>query len=129
MSDKATLEQKLSELQQKLESDPQNQEVILGLGDVYFKLNDYELALEYYEQLVGSELANINMYLNMGVAYNEFQEYEPAAKCFEQVIKLKKNHFPTWFNLGNVYNDIIYLVEMKGFEPSTSALRTPRSPN
>ena len=24
---------------------------------------------------------------------------------------------------------ILYLVEMKGFEPSTSALRTPRSPS
>jgi tetratricopeptide (TPR) repeat protein len=82
--------------------DAQLSPVLNNIGDIYFALEDYDYAEEFYKEALEIDLSAIPpniynqaiRYHNTGMVYKERGNYREALKNFDTSLRLKKSKLP-----------------------------------
>jgi tetratricopeptide (TPR) repeat protein len=75
------------------------------LGDVYFKMQDYQKSLSYYKRVPGYE--NVpGIQHNIGKVYMNQGDSKAAAIAYEQALKIEKNTLKVYPDLINTYKSL-----------------------
>ena len=68
---------------------PQDPNINLNLGNIFFETGDYEKALKYFENLTKINSNFALAYYNKGIVLNNLKKYKDANECFKKVIELE----------------------------------------
>lgn len=89
-------------LQQQLKANPNNFEVIVQLGNLYYDGQSYPQAISYYEQALKLQPNNADVRTDLGTSYWYTGDPDKALTNFQKSLALRPNHPGTLFNLGIV---------------------------
>lgn len=97
---------RLERLTEFLQAEPNDPFLKYALATEYLRLNNHELALKFYEDLVINHEDYVGTYYHLGKFYELLQRQEDALKTYEKGIeiakKIKDQH--TLSELLGVYN-------------------------
>ncbi|HEY5594191.1 MAG TPA: tetratricopeptide repeat protein [Nitrospiria bacterium] len=84
----------------KLETEPNNVQALVSLGDANFMIQRFEKSQEYYEQALKTDPKNINARLSLSNCYIFMQKPEEAVKQLDQLLAIQKDYPEALFNKG-----------------------------
>jgi tetratricopeptide (TPR) repeat protein len=88
---------------QKLQSDPNNAEILLNLGVVYVSLNKLNEADEIFNKILKQDPKNTEALNNLGIIYTQTGKFGDAVAKLEIAVKLNPNNAKYWNNLSEVH--------------------------
>ena len=88
---------------QVLESEPYSSETLLNLGNVYFKQEHPDNAVEMWKKAIQTNPMETKAYLNLGNYYYSQQDYSKAVDYWEIFQKIEPSHVNINLNLGLAY--------------------------
>lgn len=100
-----TLIKQISELKRQLEDDPDNYNLLVGLGNNYYDLNSPVESIKYYEQALELKPDSPEVIVDCGTMYKEIGEVDRALEMFKRAMELAPNLPQAYFNLGAVLFD------------------------
>ena len=89
-------------LLEKLQSDPNNAELLARIGNVYYDAQQYPSAISYYQQSLKVQPANTDVRTDMATAYWYTGDADTAIVEFRKSLSYEPNKPNTLFNLGIV---------------------------
>lgn len=105
---KENAEKAIKNLKKALEFEPDNEDIILALGDTYNKLRNFEEAEKYYLAILNRHPDNPQYYYVVAQFYRNFEKIDKAVEMFEKRIALDPNNPEGYKYLANFYyNDLL----------------------
>jgi len=99
---KAMVEQVAAPLVAALQSNPNDYDSIVKLGNIYYDGQLYPQAIEYYERALKIRPNDADVITDMGTAYWYTNDADRALAEFQRSLKIRPDHPGTLFNLGIV---------------------------
>jgi tetratricopeptide (TPR) repeat protein len=90
---------RIEELRQAVERDPENPELLTSLGNAWFDREDWDLAIAAYEKARRKAPENASLLSDLGAAYRNRGEFRRAAGLFERARKADPDHWQSLLNL------------------------------
>ncbi len=95
-------------LKKALEFEPENEDIILALGDTYNKLRNFEEAEKYYLSILKRHPDKPQNYYVVAQFYRSFEKIDKAVEMFQKRIDLDPNNPEGYKYLANFYyNDLL----------------------
>ena len=85
---------------------PYASEVHLNLGNVHFKLQEWQTAENCFRKAIEIDPVESNAYLNLGNLCFKQERFEEAVHYWEIFKKLDRTHANIWLNLGIAYDHL-----------------------
>jgi tetratricopeptide (TPR) repeat protein len=85
-----------------LKSEPNNPQLLIEIGNMYYDARQYQPAIDYYSRLLKIDPNDANVRTDMGTAYFYIGDADRALKEFEIVLKHDPSHVQTLYNMGLV---------------------------
>jgi cytochrome c-type biogenesis protein CcmH/NrfG len=103
--DHPTLEQmkQLVEMQQHAASHPEDKEIRVALGNVYYDMERFDAAIRWYEEAVAIDPSNPNVNTDLGTSYFYTSQPDKAVELYRKSLQIDPKHAQTLENLGVVY--------------------------
>ncbi|GAB4370300.1 MAG: hypothetical protein Kow0042_12480 [Calditrichia bacterium] len=92
-------------LNKAVELNPQDDELLVGVGDFYYKINKYAKARELYSRAIEINPQNVNAHLAMGEAYAAEQQWDNAIKHFNRGMELEPENSAIPLRIGAIYSE------------------------
>jgi cytochrome c-type biogenesis protein CcmH/NrfG len=89
-------------LLESLKSDPNNPELLTRIGNIYYDVKQYPVAIDYYERSLKLQPANAAVRTDMATAYWYSGNADTALAEFNKALTYEPNKANTLFNLGIV---------------------------
>jgi cytochrome c-type biogenesis protein CcmH/NrfG len=89
-------------LLEKLQSNPQNAELLSSIGNIYYDTQQYPIAISYYQQVLKIQPNNTGVRTDMATAYWYGGDTDTAISEFKKSLSYEPNKPNTLFNLGVV---------------------------
>ncbi len=89
-----------------LRLNPENADVYIDRGNIYYDRQGYPQALADYDRAISLNPENAEAYINRGNVYYEQQKYEEALADYSKAIVLNPNDALAYNNRGLVYTDL-----------------------
>jgi tetratricopeptide (TPR) repeat protein len=86
----------------RLQSDPNNPELLTSVGNLYYDAQQYPTAVDYYERALKSKPSDTAVRTDMGTAYWFMGKADAAIAAFNQALTYEPNNPNTLFNRGLV---------------------------
>jgi cytochrome c-type biogenesis protein CcmH/NrfG len=86
----------------QLKSNPDNFNVLVQLGNVYYDGQSYPQAIEYYEKALKIQPNNPDVRTDLGTSYWYSGDADKALTNFQKSLAIRPNHPGTLFNVGIV---------------------------
>jgi len=86
----------------KLKTDPNNADLLVSIGNVYYDTQQYPVAISYYQQALKLQPANTSVRTDMATAYWYAGDADTAIAEFKKSLSYEPNKANTLFNLGIV---------------------------
>ena len=106
---------------------PEDPNINLNLGNLYFETGDFENSLKFFENLIKNNANFALAHFNKGLALNNLKKYLDANACFKKVIEIEpKNTVPyniiarNLIELGQFNEGIFYLRQSLKIEPENN---------
>jgi cytochrome c-type biogenesis protein CcmH/NrfG len=96
-------QQRVAQLMQKLDANPQDAATLVTLGNIYFKGGDYNNAGSWMEQALAVEPKNVKARLALGASQFNLGDVNEARQQWEQVIDLDPENVEGYYDLGFLY--------------------------
>lgn len=103
-------------LVERLKSDPNNGDLLVNVGNIYYDAQQYPTAIEYYQRALKAQPANTGLRTDMATAYWYTGNADTAIVEFKKALSYEPNKGNTLFNLG--------IVQWQGKMDSAAALAT-----
>ncbi|MGA2002861.1 MAG: tetratricopeptide repeat protein [Terriglobales bacterium] len=87
---------------EKLKSDPNNPELLAGIGNFYYDAQQYPTAIDYYGRALKTKPADAAVRTDMATAYWYMGNADSAIAEFNKALTYEPNKPNTLFNLGLV---------------------------
>jgi len=82
---------------------PNNNRLLLGAGDSYMSLKNYDKAIEFYSKSI-KQGKSLKAYANRGTIYsNKKRNFSAAVKDFEEALKIDPNNLTVLVNIAVTY--------------------------
>lgn len=94
--------QRASTLERQANTEPNNVDVRVELGNVYFDAERFDIAGSWYEAALKLDPKNVNASTDLGVSYYMTNQADRALTQFEYSLKLEPGHAKTLYNVGIV---------------------------
>ncbi len=114
-----------------LETNPQSETALTGLGNAYLAQGDAATAKDYFEQAVEVDPQSADAYLGMASAYQELGELEQAVSSFEGALANDPDNLQIMFPLSLLYYQledyeqaIPYMEQVLAQNPGMNGLRS-----
>jgi tetratricopeptide (TPR) repeat protein len=78
-----------------LEIDPERVEALYLMGNSYFKEEQYENAIAFYENYLASVSDHADVWYNVAVTYYQLGNEFDACRCFQRAVSLGMNIEPS----------------------------------
>ncbi|MGD0735564.1 MAG: tetratricopeptide repeat protein [Terracidiphilus sp.] len=98
----------------KLKSDPQNPDLLISIGNIYYDAQQYPAAIDYYGRALKVRPADASVRTDMGTAYWYMGNADTAISEFDKALSDAPDSPNTLFNRG--------LVRWKGKQDSAGAI-------
>jgi len=85
-----------------LKSDPDNPDLLIRIGNIYYDVKQYPTAIDYYERSLKLQPANADVRTDMATAYWYDGNADTALTEFNKALSYEPNKANTLFNLGIV---------------------------
>jgi lipoprotein NlpI len=72
-------------------------------GNAYYEKENYDQAIQDYNQAVRLNPSQASAFSNRGVAYASKGDYDSAIENYDEAIRLNPNHADALYNRGNAY--------------------------
>jgi len=89
-------------LLEKLKSDPNNPDLLAGIGNYYYDAQQFPIAINYYQQALKQQPANTAVRTDLGTAYWYTGDADNAIAEFNKSLAYEPTKPNTLFNLGIV---------------------------
>jgi tetratricopeptide (TPR) repeat protein len=86
----------------ELKTSPNNAEVLVKLGNVYYDGQSFPQAIDYYEKALKIQPNNADVRTDLGTSYWYTGDADKALSNFQKSLAVRPNHPGTLFNLGIV---------------------------
>ena len=86
----------------QLKTNPNNADVLIQLGNLYYDGQTFPQAIEYYEKALKAQPNNADVRTDLGTAYWYTGDADKALANFQKSLVLRPNHPGTLFNMGIV---------------------------
>lgn len=113
---KEIAEAQTAPLVERLKSEPNNAELLVNIGNIYYDAQQYPIAIEYYQRLLKVQPTNADVRTDMATAYWYTGNADTALAEFRKALSYEPNKANTLFNLG--------IVQWQGKMDSAGALAT-----
>ena len=100
--DETALRKQLEEQKQILQSDPENQQVLVTVANINSDLKEYAQAISYYEKALLKDSNNVNLITDLGTAYFYSKDHQKALNLYNRSLAVDPKHFQTLMNIGIV---------------------------
>ncbi len=77
-----------------------------GLAVKSHQINNFEIAINLYNEVLKIEPNFIKAHINLGVLFRSLGNNEKAISCYEKAIKINPNLLDTAYNLGNIFKEL-----------------------
>lgn len=105
---KENAEKAIKNLKKALEFEPENEDIILALGDTYNRIRNFEEAEKYYLKILEKHPDKPQYYYVVAQFYRNFDKIDKAIEMFEKRISLDPNNPEGYRYLaGFYYNDLL----------------------
>jgi len=98
----------------KLRTEPNSADVLIGIGNIYYDAQQYPIAIDYYGRALKSKPSDADVRTDMGTAYWFTGNADAAIAEFNKALTYAPKNPNTLFNLG--------LVKWKGKKDGAGAL-------
>ncbi len=82
---------------------PDNQELIISVGNSYTNLNQPDEAMNWFSKVPFDELTNIDTIYNIGTNFYNSQKYDQAIKYYSKATEISPDFAPAWYQLGMAF--------------------------
>lgn len=89
----------IDEFEASVELDPEYVKPYIGLGEIYYKLDDYNQALAYINLGLGLDPLNFYLNFNAGKAYDEMRIVADDQRMVDEYIEKALNYYQTATNI------------------------------
>ena len=93
---------KAAPMLEKLKSDPNNPDLLAGIGNIYYDAQQFPTAIEYYHRALKAQPANTGIRTDMATAYWYTGNADTAIQEFKESLSYEPTQPNTLFNLGIV---------------------------
>ena len=93
----------MRQLQAQAESNPQEREARVALGNAYYDMGRFEAAIEWYEEALQLEAQDINVRTDLATAYLYTGNPIKAVELYRQSLQIDSTHAQTLQNIGVAY--------------------------
>jgi tetratricopeptide (TPR) repeat protein len=90
--------ERLGELQQAVDRDPENPELLTELGNAYYDREDWDRAIASYEKARRKAPKNPNLLSDLGAAYRNRGEFDLAVAFFQKARESDPAHWQSLLN-------------------------------
>jgi cytochrome c-type biogenesis protein CcmH/NrfG len=101
-SDSTKALEQIRTLEGQLKSNPNDYATLVGLGNMYYDINNAPRAIEYYERALKIQPNDAMVMVDLGAMYRQINEPDKAIELFNKAIGLNPNLPQAYFNLGMV---------------------------
>jgi len=108
----------INELKRRLQSNPNDADLLVQLGNTYFDSNMYPESIEAYEKALALSPGNPNVLTDLGVMYRRNGQPDEAVKRFREAASISPTHQQSRMNLG-----IVLYYDFGDAEGAKAALR------
>ena len=113
---KRAADEQAAPLLEHLKSDPNNAALLAQVGNIYYDIKQYPVAIDYYERSLRLEPNNSSVRTDLGTAYWYTGDTDTAITQFNKVLSSEPSKANALFNLG--------VVEWQGKKDVTAAVAT-----
>jgi len=100
--DTVMIKNTIANLEGRLKNDPNNYEILAGLGNAYYDFGKPPMAIDYYERALKIMPNNPAVLVDLGAMYRQNGEPDKAIAMFRKSIELDPKLPQAYFNLGMV---------------------------
>ena len=93
----------MRQLQAQAESNPQEREARVALGNAYYDMGRFDAAIEWYEEALDLKPQDIDVRTDLATAYLYTGNPTKAVELYRQSLKIDSNHAQTLQNIGVAY--------------------------
>jgi TolA-binding protein len=93
----------ISRLAHELEHEPENQDILLRLANLYHDIRDYNNAIAHYQKYINLNPGNPDVRVDLGICFFEAGEPQRAVEIVQKVTEDFPVHQLAAFNLGIIY--------------------------
>lgn len=103
---------------QIIKEDPQNLEALVSLGNLYYKIQDWQSATQMYQKALKINPLDTDIRTNMATAYYYLGESNKATRQLHEVLASDPNHAEAHYALGMILwkNKSDYRLALREFE-------------
>jgi tetratricopeptide (TPR) repeat protein len=87
----------------KANSEPQNLDAQLKVGDMYWKINRFDMAAEFYRRAVDIKSTDFALNIKLANAYFEGRQFENAEKYYTKALEIDPNNIDARTDLGTTF--------------------------
>lgn len=99
---KSLADAKAAPLKAKLQSDPDNADLLASIGNIYYDAQQYSLSIDYYGRALKTKPAETAVRTDMGTALWYTGNTDAALLQFDAALSFEPNNANTLFNRGVV---------------------------
>ena len=85
------------------QADPSSAEAQFELGNAYYQAGQWNLAVETYQKVIGTDPDFQAAYANLGATYYQLLQFKLAASQYEKALELNPKDGESAYNLGAIY--------------------------
>lgn len=88
----------LNTLQEILKRNPEDWNALVGLGNLYYDINQFDKAIPYYQRAIEIK-KDPNVLADLGTCLRETGRAMEAIKIYEEVLKIEPKHWKSIYNI------------------------------
>lgn len=85
-------------------NDPNNPEILIALGNLYYDAGMAEQSVEYYDRVLAMQPENIEVLIDKATMLRPLGRAEEAIQVLKKAITLSPGHEHALFNMGVIYS-------------------------
>lgn len=89
---------RVGELRQALDRDPENPEILMDIGNAYYDREDWDDAIKSYEKARRKAPKNPNLLSDLGAAHRNRGEFDVAIAFFQKAREANPDHWQSLLN-------------------------------
>jgi tetratricopeptide (TPR) repeat protein len=89
---------RVAELKQSLDRDPENPEILMDIGNAYYDHDDWDHAIASYEKARRKAPKNPNLLSDLGAAHRNRGEFDIAVAFFQKAREANPEHWQSLLN-------------------------------
>ncbi len=83
--------------------EPDNLELLIGLGNGYFDIGQYYAAIEAYNKALAIKPDIPDVLVDLGIMYRRVEKYDDALEQFKKALEYDPKHVNSYLNMAVVY--------------------------